>query len=690
MNRYPGLVPELGVLLDKLKQNVQFPDVRRQSNLLPLLSPATTYYIAVPNYGEPARQALTTFREELKQSQVLREWWQSGDVAKTGTEIEDFIDKFAALSQYLGGEIVVAGETGRKNNSPVMVAEIRKPGLNIYLQQMLKDLPEKSKPNVRVLELKELATAKSGAKATDFVVLVRPDFLVAGGDLETVRKFNGLLEARNGTLASTPFGQRLSQAYQSGTSVLAAGDLHRILDAFRPEVHESEQVLAWSGFGDVKYLVWDHNQMNDQGLSETELSFMGPRHGAAAWLAAPAPMGSLDFVSPKAEIALTVMLKDPRVILDDLMELSALTNSHAFAALPQMEQALHVSLKEDLLDQLQGEISVEMMGLSQLQPGGPPPLWDAILRVNDSLRLQKTLDMLLQSAPVQTRQSEEDGVRYYSVVIPSPQKATEIGYAFVDGYLILGSNRETVAEAVGFHKSGGSLGRSRKFLASLPPGHGTEASALLYEDAAAMIGARFRQLSPDAAATFSNLNLQTIPVTFCAYGEESALRSVSVSGGADAGAILIVAAIAIPNLLRARGAANESSAVATLRMVNVSQITYSAMYPRRGYARDLATLGPDPRDVSAYVPEHAGLIDETLGNANCTSGAWCAKSGYSFTLSAMCKLRACKEYVVVGTPIASGTRNFCSTSDGVIRFQVGPILTLPISAAECMKWPPLK
>jgi hypothetical protein len=93
MSRYPGLVPELGVLFDKLKQNVQFPESRRQSKLLPLLPPATTYYIAVPNYGEPARQALATFREELKQSQALREWWQSGDVAKTGTQIEDYVDK---------------------------------------------------------------------------------------------------------------------------------------------------------------------------------------------------------------------------------------------------------------------------------------------------------------------------------------------------------------------------------------------------------------------------------------------------------------------------------------------------------------------------------------------------------------------------------------------------------------------
>ena len=66
-----------------------------------------------------------------------------------------------------------------------------------------------------------------------------------------------------------------------------------------------------------------------------------------------------------------------------------------------------------------------------------------------------------------------------------------------------------------------------------------------------------------------------------------------------------MAAIAIPNLLRSRMAANEAAAVGTLRTVNVSQIIYTTRYPERGFAPNLATLGSDSHNPKAESPEHA-------------------------------------------------------------------------------------
>ena len=56
--------------------------------------------------------------------------------------------------------------------------------------------------------------------------------------------------------------------------------------------------------------------------------------------------------------------------------------------------------------------------------------------------------------------------------------------------------------------------------------------------------------------------------------------------------ILIIAAIAIPNLLRARIAANESAAAGTLRTINTAEVAYLTAYPSVGYAVTLAALGP--------------------------------------------------------------------------------------------------
>src|ERR1700757_1650575 len=135
LNKYPGLLPEFGVLMDKLRRNLEFPAARDESALLPLLAPATTYYIALPNYGEVSHQALTILRDELKQSSVLREWWLQGYMAKTGPQLEDAIEKFYQLSQYLGDEIVLSGEPGAPHRDLLVVAAVRKPGLKEFLQR---------------------------------------------------------------------------------------------------------------------------------------------------------------------------------------------------------------------------------------------------------------------------------------------------------------------------------------------------------------------------------------------------------------------------------------------------------------------------------------------------------------------------------------------------------------------------
>jgi type IV pilus assembly protein PilA len=185
---------------------------------------------------------------------------------------------------------------------------------------------------------------------------------------------------------------------------------------------------------------------------------------------------------------------------------------------------------------------------------------------------------------------------------------------------------------------------------------------------------------------------QVPPVVITGYGEESALREMSRTRGVDASAIMVGAAIAIPNLLRARIAANEASAVSNIRTANTAQVMYASAYPSKGFARDLATLGSGPGTMSTHSATHAGFLEPTLGNATCTGSTWCQKSGFQFRLTAVCRTSKCAEYVVVATPIstATGTRSFCSTSDAVVRFKLGMPLTETIAASECHNWPPVQ
>jgi type IV pilus assembly protein PilA len=606
---------------------------------------------------------------------------------RPGPQIEDSLEKFYQVHQYLGEEIVVSGATDGRNPSLLVVAEVRKQGLKKFLEQTIIPTAKVANPSVRVFDPKELANAEDKGPAQDLLVLVRPDFVIAVTHLATLRSFNALLDRHNREFVSTPFGQRVSQEYHGGLTMLGAADLEKILDQMPPGTKQNA-MLRDSGFADVRYLIWEHKRVGAQAVSQAELSFNGRRCGPAAWLAKPGRLPSLDFVSPNAIVAGAIVLTNPAQIFEDIKELAGPGNSSPIAALPQMEQALGLSLKEDLLSLLGGEFAVEVDSITAQKPE-----WKAMLSVRNATRLQQTLSTLLAAAHFQAEQAEEEGVTYHTVLIPSSQKSTEIGYAFADGYLIIGSSHGAVAEAVRLHRSGGGLAKSPKFLAAQPAGHSLDASALLYENPSAMAVLQLRRIAPEMES-LAQFSRETPSVVACLYGEETAIREASSSGGFDVGAALVVAvaAVAIPNLLRSKIAANEASAVGSVRTVNTAQVTYAATYPERGFAPNLATLGSDPRNPTAESPEHANFIDASLANEACTADAWCTKSGFRFRVTAVCKQHRCEDYVVVATPVDTNTggKNFCSISDAIVRFKTGPPLTSPVTISECKTWAPLQ
>jgi type IV pilus assembly protein PilA len=130
--------------------------------------------------------------------------------------------------------------------------------------------------------------------------------------------------------------------------------------------------------------------------------------------------------------------------------------------------------------------------------------------------------------------------------------------------------------------------------------------------------------------------------------------------------ILIIAAIAIPNLLRARIAANESSAVSSLRTINTAQVTYQTAYPTTGYASTLAILGPADAGCTAGPAEtNACMIDFALASATTT-----AKSGYLFEVINTTGTPV-TTYVTDAGPVTynqTGVRNFCAIEDAVLHF----------------------
>jgi type IV pilus assembly protein PilA len=154
--------------------------------------------------------------------------------------------------------------------------------------------------------------------------------------------------------------------------------------------------------------------------------------------------------------------------------------------------------------------------------------------------------------------------------------------------------------------------------------------------------------------------------------------------------ILIIAAIAIPNLLRARIAANESSAVSSIRTINTAEVSYQTSNPTVGYAKVLADLGPGAGVYvcpAALTVNAACLIDGTLANNGNPGGT--GKSGYTFAAAGVAGAGAVNtRYTAGAAPLGynqTGVRLFCADEDGVIHADPngGASTTPPPDAATC-------
>jgi prepilin-type N-terminal cleavage/methylation domain-containing protein len=130
--------------------------------------------------------------------------------------------------------------------------------------------------------------------------------------------------------------------------------------------------------------------------------------------------------------------------------------------------------------------------------------------------------------------------------------------------------------------------------------------------------------------------------------------------------ILIIAAIAIPNLLRSRMAANEASAVGSVRTINTGQVTYALTYPNLGFAAALTNLGGTAANCTNPSSTTACIVDNVLAGGT--------KSGYKLTSVGTGGVSGASPntgYLSTALPSAvgtTGTRGFCSDQAGVIYF----------------------
>jgi ferric-dicitrate binding protein FerR (iron transport regulator) len=536
LDKHLALLAEFVHLENKLDA-VKMPDLRYQSNLLPMLPASTILFASIPNLGDAVDQANKLFQQELQESAVLREWWDQAQSQKGAPKYNEVIEYVHDLSQYLGNEIVFSVSRDGHEAGPLVIAQVQRPGLRQFIEQEAAKHANPKHPNgVRVFDEKEIASAQQGSGHGLFL-LVRQDFVAAAVDIATLQRINNVLSnSQGGGFAATPFGQRLAASYQQGAGLLFGANLQVMAaghasTAARGEHHMNG--LQDTGLADVQFLIAERKDIGGQVTNRAELTFTGPRHALASWLAAPAPIGGLEFVSKDASLASAFVAKNPGQMLDDVFNIASGSHPDAKTEIAKGEADLKISFHQDLADTLGGEMTFALDG-----PILPTPSWKAIIEVYNPGRLQTTIQQLVNDAndhiknPDQKatlEQASANGLTHYTVRFSNGIKSVEVHYTFTDGYMILGPSRAIVMDAIAVRQNGNSLARSASFRSLLPQDQHADVSALVYQNLAPVIGPIAQQLSPSQLQSLQQLAAETKPSVVCAYGEPNAIRVSSAS-----------------------------------------------------------------------------------------------------------------------------------------------------------------
>jgi ferric-dicitrate binding protein FerR (iron transport regulator) len=517
LDRHLALLAEIKALGEALG-STPTPGARFESRLLRLLPARTLLFTGVPNYGEALADAHRLFEERMQESQVLRTFWREVDPERDGgPSVTTVVEKIRGLSEYLGDEIVLAAVLNRHGRPiPVLLAEVRRPGLREFLEREL-------------------------GKPADAPLLLRPDLAAVSPDASALDAVAERVDGRGPGLVDTPFGARIVEAYAGGVQLLFAVDLGGIrraaLDGEPPRSrHKEEAALRRSGFDGVEHLI-----VEGQGLSGPAaalMSFTGPRRGVPSWLAAPAPMGSLDFLSPHAQGAFAFVFKSPSLVLDDILGIVSVHDTRAEDDLRRLESHLDLRLREDLAETLGGEFAFALDG-----PLLPTPAWKLVVEVYDPERLQASLQLLVDKANDAASRAGRPGLRleaehvqgrtYYS--LRGPGLPFQIHYTMADGYLVAAGSRAFVMRALLAHDSGTSLAASEAFQSLFPPDRRLHVSGVVYQNFAPLLGeladvGGSAPLTAEQRGAVEALARDAKPTLVCVYGEEDAIRVAAGSG----------------------------------------------------------------------------------------------------------------------------------------------------------------
>jgi hypothetical protein len=407
------------------------PALRHESALMAWLPADLGAVAAIPNVGDTLTQASKLFHERLEQKGALATWWAQVPLARR-QNFEKTIAGLETASTYLGNEIVIAG-IGGAQASPVIVAQLKRPGFDTFLKSQMP------------------SSAFDGHMRFDnglFVAATNP------ADLDRINATDSTNDFTHAALY-----RQIAPLYQQGAGWLVAADLARL--------HAPQTALT----SNARFVVAESRTVGTNTENHASVTFAHSRQGVASWLAAPGPMGSLDFVSPDAGFAASMLLKNPALIADDL-------------------NAMLGTKSSELAGAFAGEVTVALDG-----PLLPFPSWKIAAEVDNPDRLRTTIAKLVETynaepnermGALTVTQSEADGRTYYR--LKSEKLPWEADWTFAGEYWVAAANHELIVRALQNRETGYTLPKSAGFRSQLPHDATADFSAVIYHNLGPTVG----------------------------------------------------------------------------------------------------------------------------------------------------------------------------------------------------------
>jgi len=534
--KHKALLRELTDLRRVLADAVDNAPPRTSTFLLDLAPGDTLVYAAMPNISEDLEEARTAFYERLASSEVLAEWWQENVVAHgADKEIDQLLDRLQPIGEAIGAEAIVAVPISaiREQGMPLFMAELDDPeSFMDQLTTVIEEANAEAGEGIVARLVDDPQTATSGS--AEVFMWVEGNLFAASGNLDVLQE---LAQRVNDPGARAFMGSQLhtqlTETYASGVSWLFAADLAAAIAEGTTGISE-EEAATMDGLGllDATTMVIERHRDGEWYATNAEVRFSEQRRGIMAWLAEPAPMGSLEFVSPDAYVAASAVSKDGVEMFDDLLEFATAQDVMALEQLRLFEGIIGIDLREDFAATIGGEATFALDG-----PMLPVPSWKLIVEVYDSGTLIHTLgravdlvnnQLAAQGEPMLVFEASEGSGRTYHTLRREGIDGQAV-FATVDGYLVAAPSQALIEQSIRYRTNGITLNRSSAFQALLPDNGYTVCSALVYRDLGSLLDAIPPEMLGElefADALSDGLSQGLV----CVFGEDDRITA-SATGG---------------------------------------------------------------------------------------------------------------------------------------------------------------